>query len=94
MAPSHTNPRPPEKAMPGIPFFNTDARIIDPTTLEELPQGQQGEIIIHGPQVFQGYWKDPGKTKDAFISMMANRFSAPVISAISMRKAISSIRTA
>ncbi len=68
MAPSHTNPPDrPKKQCLGIPFFNTDSRIIDPNTLEELPQGQQGEIIIHGPQVFQGYWNDPDKTKDAFI---------------------------
>ena len=37
--------------------MGTDARVIDPDTLQEVPQGSTGEIVIHGPEVFQGYWK-------------------------------------
>ena len=32
-----------------------------------MPQGESGEIITHGPGVFQGYWNDPQKTRDCFI---------------------------
>ncbi len=39
----------------GIPLPNTDARIVDMTTGEELPPGQIGELVIRGPQVMQGY---------------------------------------
>lgn len=39
----------------GIPLPNTDARIIDLETGEELPPGQVGELVIRGPQVMQGY---------------------------------------
>jgi fatty-acyl-CoA synthase len=46
-APSHTNPPDaPKQQCLGIPFMSTDARIIDPETLQELPQGEAGEIII------------------------------------------------
>ena len=47
--------------------MSTDARIIDPETLQELPQGEAGEIIICGPEVFKGYWKRPDATAQAFI---------------------------
>jgi fatty-acyl-CoA synthase len=75
MAPSHMNP--PQKMKQqclGIPHFNTDARIVDPNTLQEVTQGETGEIWINGPHVFQGYWKDPQKTADAFAELDGVRF--------------------
>lgn len=42
----------------GIPIPNTDARIIDLITEEELPPGKIGELIVKGPQVMSGYWSD------------------------------------
>ncbi|RYX92743.1 MAG: long-chain fatty acid--CoA ligase [Comamonadaceae bacterium] len=74
-APSHTNPPDnPKQQCLGIPFMGTDARVIDPETLQEMPQGEQGEIIIHGPEVFQGYWKRPEATAAAFIEFEGKRF--------------------
>ncbi|PJF33553.1 MAG: long-chain fatty acid--CoA ligase, partial [Phototrophicales bacterium] len=40
----------------GIPLPNTDAKIIDLITGEDLPVGQIGELAVKGPQVMQGYW--------------------------------------
>jgi len=74
-APSHTNPPDaPKQQCLGIPFMSTDARVIDPLTLQEMPQGEQGEIIIHGPEVFQGYWRQPEATARAFIELEGKRF--------------------
>ncbi len=74
-APSHTNPPDaPKQQCLGIPFMSTDARVIDPLTLQEMPQGEQGEIIIHGPEVFQGYWRQPEATARAFIELDGKRF--------------------
>lgn len=40
----------------GIPMPNTDAKIVDLATGDDLPQGQIGELVIKGPQVMFGYW--------------------------------------
>ena len=67
-APTHANP--PERAKLqclGIPIFGVDSRIIDPDSLRELPTGETGEIVSHGPMVFKGYWGHPDATRAAFI---------------------------
>ncbi|MDO8651849.1 MAG: long-chain fatty acid--CoA ligase [Undibacterium sp.] len=75
MAPSHLNPpqRMKQQCL-GIPYFNTDSRIVDPTTLQEVKQGDTGEIWINGPQVFQGYWNDPQKSAEAFAELNGKRY--------------------
>jgi fatty-acyl-CoA synthase len=75
MAASHVNPpqRMKQQCL-GIPYLNVDSRIVDPVTLKELPPGENGEIWIDGPQVFQGYWNDPKKTQEAFAELDGKRF--------------------
>ena len=47
----------------GVPFPSTWIRIVDPDdTSCDLPIGQQGELLIRGPQVFAGYWYRPAET--------------------------------
>ena len=74
-APSHSNPPDaPKQQCLGIPFMGTDARVIDPDTLLEVPMGEAGEIIMHGPEVFNGYWKRPDATEAAFMELDGKRF--------------------
>jgi fatty-acyl-CoA synthase len=74
-APSHSNPHEaPKQQCLGVPFMSCDARVVDPETLQEMPPGEQGEIIIHGPMVFDGYWKRPEATAAAFIEFEGKRF--------------------
>jgi len=75
MAPSHINPPDaPKRQCLGIPMFGVDSRVVDPATLVELPPGETGEIVIHGPQVFLGYWNDAQATAEAFVDIEGKRF--------------------
>lgn len=58
----------------GIPIFSVDSRVIDPETHATLPPNEVGEIIMHGPQIFQGYWGDEEKTREAFIEIDGKSF--------------------
>ncbi|GAB4153793.1 MAG: hypothetical protein Fur0021_19830 [Candidatus Promineifilaceae bacterium] len=40
----------------GVPLPNTDAKIVDLITGEDLPPGRIGELVVKGPQVMMGYW--------------------------------------
>ena len=74
-APSHSNP--PDRSKQqclGIPFMSTDARVWNPETRQECAVGEQGEIIMHGPEIFKGYWKRPDATAEAFIELEGKRF--------------------
>jgi long-chain acyl-CoA synthetase len=48
----------------GVPFPDTDAKIVDLETGEALPfDGEaQGELCVRGPQVMKGYWNRPDET--------------------------------
>ncbi|MFI6684615.1 class I adenylate-forming enzyme family protein [Streptomyces sp. NPDC050485] len=66
---------PPEKEAPvdpvsgtlsvGVPGPETVVRIVGPAG-EEVPFGEQGEIVVRGPQVVPGYWRRPEATAEAF----------------------------
>ena len=47
----------------GIPVCDTDARIVDRYDPDRtLEPGQEGELVLHGPQVMKGYWNQPDET--------------------------------
>lgn len=50
----------------GLPLPGIEVRVADPTSGEPLPMGEVGSIEIRGPNVFQGYWQMPDKTRAEF----------------------------
>ena len=74
---SQTHFNPPDRVKLGsigIPDFGVDSRIVDPTTFEELGPEQEGEIVLNGPEVFQGYWNKPEQTKESFLELEGKPF--------------------
>ncbi len=50
----------PKSRSVGLPFPDTEAKIVDLQTGEvELHPGEEGEIVVRGPQVMAGYWRNP-----------------------------------
>jgi len=47
----------------GLPFPDTEAKIVDLDTGEKLPIGEIGELAVRGPQVMKGYWNMPEETE-------------------------------
>jgi len=48
----------------GLPLPSTEAKVVDLKNFEkEVKVGQIGELAVRGPQVMQGYWKDPEATQ-------------------------------
>jgi fatty-acyl-CoA synthase len=75
MAATHINPADrSKKQCGGIPIFDVDARVLNPDTLGECGPNEVGEIVLNGPQVFHGYWKQPQATQEAFLEHEGKRF--------------------
>jgi fatty-acyl-CoA synthase len=75
MAATHINPpQLAKKQCLGIPIYGVDSRVVDPQTLEELPPGEVGEIVTHGPQVMLGYWNKPAETAAALVDIGGKKF--------------------
>jgi len=54
---------PPGSVGPLVP--NTEARVVDPESGEDVGEGEPGELWIRGPQVMSGYLDNPEATSEA-----------------------------
>ena len=50
----------------GLPIPCVDAMIMDQKTMEPAPVGAEGEIMLKGPNIMQGYWNRPDETASIF----------------------------
>jgi long-chain acyl-CoA synthetase len=60
---------PKEKGGLGIPAPDTECKLVNPESGEEVPFGEPGEIVVRGPQIMKGYWPEPGSglTEDGWL---------------------------
>ena len=49
----------------GLPVPGLAVRILDPLTLEDVPLGDEGELIVRGPNLMLGYHNEPAETEAA-----------------------------
>ncbi len=67
---SHTSPyNRPKVGSFGIPLPGISAAIIDVEGMQFKPVGEDGELILHGPNIMQGYWKRPEANADSFVEI-------------------------
>jgi len=67
---SHTSPyQRPKAGSFGVPIPSMSAAIIDVEGTEFKPINEEGEMILNGPNIMQGYWKRPESNKEDFIEI-------------------------
>jgi acyl-CoA synthetase (AMP-forming)/AMP-acid ligase II len=49
----------------GQPYRQAEVRVVNPDTLEDVPQGQPGELWFRTPQTMEGYHNKPDATNEA-----------------------------
>ncbi|CAI9414676.1 long-chain-fatty-acid--CoA ligase [Nocardioides sp. T2.26MG-1] len=53
----------------GVPFPSTEVRVVDRhDPSRDLPPGEEGELLLRGPQVFGGYWERPAETAEVVLA--------------------------
>jgi long-chain acyl-CoA synthetase len=53
----------------GVPFPSTEIRVVDPADpTRDVADGAEGELLVRGPQVFQGYWNRPEDTASTLLA--------------------------
>jgi long-chain acyl-CoA synthetase len=72
---SHSTPYDRPKAGSfGVPLPSVTAAIVDIDTTDFMPINEVGELILHGPNIMQGYWKRPKETEEAIIEIEGEKW--------------------
>ena len=67
---SHTSPyHRPKSGSFGVPIPGVDAAIVGVDDNEFVPIGEDGELILAGANIMQGYWKRPDANAETFIEI-------------------------
>jgi long-chain acyl-CoA synthetase len=53
----------------GVPLPSREVRIVDPETLEEVPQGNPGELLVTSEFISKEYWKKPEETARSYVEI-------------------------
>lgn len=57
----------PKSGSVGKPIFHSKMRIVNPETGEDVVNGEAGELLISGPHVCSGYWRNPEATSKSLV---------------------------
>jgi fatty-acyl-CoA synthase len=72
---THMNPAErTKKQCLGIPTFDTEALVVDPGGARVLDPGERGEIVVRGPQLLTGYWRNEAAYRESWIEVDGRAF--------------------
>ncbi len=72
---SHGSPyHRPKKGSFGVPIPGMNAAVINIEGDAFMPVGEEGELILEGPNIMQGYWKRPESDTEAFIELEGKKW--------------------
>jgi fatty-acyl-CoA synthase len=57
----------PKTGSVGKPIFHSQMRVVDPESGADVPVGEAGELLIRGPHVCSGYWRNPEATAKTIV---------------------------
>jgi long-chain acyl-CoA synthetase len=67
---SHSTPYDrPKSGSFGVPIPGVTAAVVDLNSTDFIPVDEVGELILHGPNIMQGYWKRPEETREALVEI-------------------------
>lgn len=55
------------KSIPEMDYKITDEKVVELNGRQFKVNCPRGELLLKGPSVFSGYWKDEAKTKESFV---------------------------
>jgi long-chain acyl-CoA synthetase len=58
----------------GVPLPNVSAAIVEVDGTTFVPVGQEGELILSGPNIMQGYWKRPKETDESIMELEGRKW--------------------
>jgi len=59
----------PERMSVGLPLKSRTCKIVDPDTLEPVPMGETGELLVTSEYTIKNYWKKPEETASSYVEV-------------------------
>jgi len=53
----------------GLPLKSRECIVVDPETLEKVPQGESGELLVTSPYTVKMYWNKPDETERSYVDI-------------------------
>ena len=53
----------------GLPLKSRECIVVDPETLEKVPQGESGELLVTSPYTVKMYWNKPEETEQSYVDI-------------------------
>jgi long-chain acyl-CoA synthetase len=61
--------REPELSSIGLPLKTRDCKVVDPDTLEPVPMGETGELVVTSDYTVKHYWNKPEETSRSYVDI-------------------------